>query len=1236
MIAIVKGLLLLALAFVPDSATAQMARNVTHSVVSGADLYVYRTKTENYVLLKGFVDTGVDDPSFKPALGGLMADMLSRGTLAHDKPWIDSSLDDIGASISFYGSNERLYFTLSCLKDDLPAALALLLEQLRSPAFSAAQLSLAKQHDRETWKMFMSQPSVQADFAFGGALFPVGHRRHPPTAEQLLVSIDTITIEDLKSFHAQHISPQGLTIVAVGDVDTDRLKTALDKGMAGWVGNHPQPMQVAEPVPREAHEIEVAIPDKTSTSVKLGQITALKYSDLDSPALRLGIAILGRGTTSRLKASIRDKEGLAYSISAGTYGDSVDPERRTRMIIEATFAPDVVDKGVASIRRELLKWWKDGVTEEEVRNQITNMVGYYKVRTTEPDELSSFLLDTLQRGLTPQWLDGYPKALELVTAEQVNTAIRTYIDPDKMILVKAGTLQVTPQAGEESVPFPKKAPPLKQASPPKQATSPETADVSDLIEAIRYAKSEVSLSPDARLLAYSLKNPQLAMDDSNGVVELSDTGMFTSDRGEEILIHDLEVDTSRVLTPGWGSSIGAQWSPDGQQLAFISDKSGRAELWVWDRGTDTFHSFPQREAGLVYLNRSFIHWSPDSRRIYYFAFPEGATQHHPVVDKSVPELGVSEVDSLPAGMDKQAAPKAVELDVASARLAILKEVVEADLDARTVRRVSSGAFKDPRNLLISPDGEKIAVAYDLHKTEGKSDERGYNLSLVRIHGTGRELEVKDLPIPTNQLFENFAWSPDSEKMAVLTDGGTGDIILADLKNGKVRNLTAQLDVPKTKKSYRRNRQGDGLAPKFAHAFAPVWSRDGSTLYAIGEGDLWSIPVANPHHAKNLTGAEPFSTSMIFSFSDPRTYNIPDAGGGFSMAPLGQPSAEVYLRMQDAQGEAYMALEDTTQKLRMLVARTASGEFSSGPDAKPSEGGWLLLQSSTVDSPVKQDLLKLGAGEHRPLQLTHALGQLKGAKRKLLEWTVAGQPAYGTLLLPSQMQAATKLPLIVVLYPGSLRGKRLMAGGWLGGDLTNGPEVLARNGYAVLYMPDIPLRVGTPMKDIQTNAGLAVQAAIASGEVDPQRIGMLGQSYGGYAVNSLEVQSPTPFRCGVSVNGIADIVASSLSSIIGESWVLAQGRMKEPMWMDMVPYIENSPVTYAHLAQAPLLIVSGTADMVVPRAESRMMFEALRRNKVPARLVTYEGMAHTPVTWNAEMLQDYWNRILDWFDGCLKT
>jgi zinc protease len=362
--------------------------------------------------------------------------MLDRGTKTLDKFAIAEQLDNVGAEISYGVGTQSLEIHGKCLKKDLPLVIGLIAAELRTAAFPPQEFNKAKQQFIGALEASEQNTEARAQEAFGRAIFPVGHPNRPHTVTEFEAAAKSATLDQLKAFYAKYYGPAHLTLILAGDVGPES-EAEIRKAFSGWTGgeNYLRPDKPAPPV--TAHEVSVPLADKPSVSMILGQPTGLRYKDPDSLALRVGTAILGHGFTGRLMGTVRDKEGLTYNIGAGMAEDSlVDGS----WDISASFAPTLLDKGINSTRRELLNWWKDGITEQELAARKQGLVGGYLVGLSTTAGLASTILTDVQRGYDVSWLDGYPQAVNALTRDQVNSAIKNHLDPNAMVLIEAGSV----------------------------------------------------------------------------------------------------------------------------------------------------------------------------------------------------------------------------------------------------------------------------------------------------------------------------------------------------------------------------------------------------------------------------------------------------------------------------------------------------------------------------------------------------------------------------------------------------------------------------------------------------------------------------------------------------------------------------------------------------------------------------------------------------------------------------
>ncbi len=192
----------------------------------------------------------------------------------------------------------------------------------------------------------------------------------------------------------------------------------------------------------------------------------------------------------------------------------------------------------------------------------------------------------------------------------------------------------------------------------------------------------------------------------------------------------------------------------------------------------------------------------------------------------------------------------------------------------------------------------------------------------------------------------------------------------------------------------------------------------------------------------------------------------------------------------------------------------------------------------------------------------------------------------------------------------------------------------------MLFPDSITNVGTPMRDIAKSVLPGIDKVIELGVADPDRIGVMGHSHGGYSTMALIVQSAR-FKAAISADGTADLISSyghmfedGFSVDIG--WAeRGEGKMGGPPWQRRDQYLENSPFFYFDRVKTPLLLIHGAADRRVPVWLGDQAFVGLRRLGKEVTYVKYKDEDHSPLYWGFANQLDYCNRIIAWFDDHLK-
>lgn len=418
--------------------TTTSGEKFTRKEIEGIDVITAKTGAKDFLTavasfpIGTYLNTGKNE-----TVPSLTTQMLSRGTTKNDKFQFSQKLESLGVNINVYADTHRVNMSFKCLKKDINEVIALVSEELRYPLFDEAEFKLLKEQVIGNLKRGLTDPATQGSMALSQIIYPKGHPNYTISIEESVKSIEDATIQDLKDFHKAYFGTIEMHLVAVGDVDTKELYKALKKGFYHWNGGVKGIADYTDPVKGEAEIKVVTIPQKPSAEMYIGQYTGIKRTDEDFMPFYIGNSILGGGFSARLMMTVRDNDGLTYNIGSSHSGHS---NTGGHWFVNASFNPSLFQKGFDATMVQIKKWYKQGVTAEELAAKKSNLTGSYKVGLSTTRGLAGALLSFVERGLEPDYLYQYPKDIEAVTLEQVNSVIKKYLDLDKLIVVKSGSL----------------------------------------------------------------------------------------------------------------------------------------------------------------------------------------------------------------------------------------------------------------------------------------------------------------------------------------------------------------------------------------------------------------------------------------------------------------------------------------------------------------------------------------------------------------------------------------------------------------------------------------------------------------------------------------------------------------------------------------------------------------------------------------------------------------------------
>jgi len=378
-----------------------------------------------------------------------VAAMLSRGTTEHTREELKTELDRLKASVRIFGGSNQTGVRIETLRASLPETLKLVIEMLRQPSFDPEELELLRRETLAALEEATKEPMALAPTRIRNHLFPPDHINYTPTIAEQIEQAESITVEQLRQFHADFYAPGAAYASIVGDFDAAEAGRLLADGLAGWEARRTSE-RIDPTYPQEPKTIDEVIntPDKENAMTVIADLIRVDREDPDYSALLIANHILGgEALSSRLGDRLRQKDGLSYGA-----GSQVAPDPRTDVCTffgYAISAPQNVDGVQQGLFEELKRFHDQGVGEEELARAKESFLQELEVSLANDAVLAGLLSRDLLRGKTFEELAQRQAEIRALAKPEVDAAIRRFFDPASISIVKAGDMSkvaaATPQ-----------------------------------------------------------------------------------------------------------------------------------------------------------------------------------------------------------------------------------------------------------------------------------------------------------------------------------------------------------------------------------------------------------------------------------------------------------------------------------------------------------------------------------------------------------------------------------------------------------------------------------------------------------------------------------------------------------------------------------------------------------------------------------------------------------------------
>lgn len=372
------------------------------------------------------------EPEATEGVAWVMARLLDEGTRTHTQRELSELLERRGIALGAGMSEAQLGLDLDVPQRFLGEALGLLTECVSEPVFDETEVSrivrtrLAEiEQERASagrrafkeWAATYYDPSVRAARAGGG------------TAE----SVAAITRADVVGFHAEHVHPDGATVVVAGDLTGVDVESLLATTLGGWTTAGPSRSVDREPAPRAADAARVVLVDRpgsVQSEILIGGPGPDRRVDSGWAPFPVLAYVLGGAPNARIDQVLREDKGYTYGIRSGF---------RPRQVGSAFTVSGSVraDSTVDSLRllAEILEGATEGFSEEETRAGVDFMTltapGRYDTADAIADETAGLAGDALPLTFTSDTI----AAMRGLTAADLDRAWRDGVQREWTIVV---------------------------------------------------------------------------------------------------------------------------------------------------------------------------------------------------------------------------------------------------------------------------------------------------------------------------------------------------------------------------------------------------------------------------------------------------------------------------------------------------------------------------------------------------------------------------------------------------------------------------------------------------------------------------------------------------------------------------------------------------------------------------------------------------------------------------------
>lgn len=422
-----------------------MAERIGEVAAGSLHLRWMRVDVENVVTLHVSWPVPLADTAREELLDHLAVGLLDHGAGTWDEEAAATYLEDRGVELRFSVADGWVRCQVRMLAKYVSDVLQLLVACMRDPRMDDGSFVTVSARLRSNLMQARSRTSSLAMTGMRQCIFAPGHPEYAWGADERLRALETITSDAVRDHYQARLLPTQIRVAVVGDLDENRVRL-VTSGLSGGVPSgtsHPELARsdwlhnVPRLLERAPERLHVPLADRSNLDVRMGHGIDLLRSHEAYDALKTGIFALGGNFSARLMNTVRDRDGLTYGIGSSLSGVGVDWPGM--WVTSLSLSASVLEKGIDATRTEISLFIQNGITDDERRAVVGTLTGSSQVQLGTTMGLAQVMLRHMERGEPATEMDAWAQRIERLTTRQINDAIGTWLDADRLHVVSAGT-----------------------------------------------------------------------------------------------------------------------------------------------------------------------------------------------------------------------------------------------------------------------------------------------------------------------------------------------------------------------------------------------------------------------------------------------------------------------------------------------------------------------------------------------------------------------------------------------------------------------------------------------------------------------------------------------------------------------------------------------------------------------------------------------------------------------------